>query len=83
MSGTRTTADTAQLAARAVRSAAGEALGRDVDIAGPPELAVDGGWGSYVCRLAGDPPPWDGELVVRATVGPGSSNGVGAPIEVP
>jgi aminoglycoside phosphotransferase (APT) family kinase protein len=72
MTATGTAPDTARRAAQAVLSAAREALGRDVELTGPPEVCVDCGRGAYVCRLAGEqPPPWDGELVVRVRPGGG------------
>jgi aminoglycoside phosphotransferase (APT) family kinase protein len=72
---TGTASNTAGRAAQAVRSAAREALGRDVELAGPPEVGIDGGRGAYVCRLAGElPPPWNGELVVRVRPG-GAADG--------
>jgi Phosphotransferase enzyme family len=61
---------TAEDAARAVRTAAREAVGREVELAGAPQVSVADGRGAYVCRLAGEPArPWDGELVVRVCPG--------------
>jgi hypothetical protein len=58
-----------EAAASAVLSAARAALGRDVELAGRPEVSVRDGPGAYTCALAGDasdaPEPWDGPLVVR------------------
>jgi Phosphotransferase enzyme family len=58
-----------QVAARALRRAASDALGLEVAVADPPE-AIPGsfGRGAYGCRLEpGAPPPWDGAVVVRVT----------------
>ena len=59
----------ADLAARALRRAASDALGRDVAVDGTPEVIPGSfGRGAYSCCVEpGVPPPWDGPVVVRVT----------------
>jgi Phosphotransferase enzyme family len=58
-----------EAAARALRRAASEALGRAVAVGGTPDVIPGSfGRGAYGCRLEpGAPPPWDRGVVVRVT----------------
>ncbi|HEY8523611.1 MAG TPA: phosphotransferase [Acidimicrobiales bacterium] len=77
----------AEAAAAALRTAARTMLGRDVELAGPPQVSVRDGWGAFRCALAPTDaaaarPPWDGPLIVRLAPPPATGTGGAGPTGV-